>query len=48
MVSFIAADASFGKMKKLGKRVAIGVVAFYVIKGIVVTAIFLWLFFFRN
>ena len=29
-------------MKKLGKRVAIGVVAFYVIKGIVVTAILLW------
>lgn len=35
-------------MKKLGKRLALGVVAFYVIKGTVVTAIFLWLLFFRD
>ena len=34
-------------MKKLGKRLAIGVVAFYVIKGTIVTLIFLWLLFFR-
>lgn len=35
-------------MKKLGKRVAIGVIAFYIIKGTVVTLAFLWLLFFRK
>jgi hypothetical protein len=35
-------------MKKLGKRIAIGVIAFYIIKGIAVTAIFFWLLFFRG
>jgi hypothetical protein len=44
MVSFIAPDANFGKMKKLGKNLAIGVIAFYTIKGVAVTAVMIWLF----
>lgn len=34
-------------MKKLGKKLAIGVILFYTIKGILVTAALLWVFFFR-
>src|SRR5688572_16287821 len=42
MVSFIASDANFAGMKKLGKNLAIGVIAFYTIKGIAVTAFLVW------